>query len=41
MMRTGPVHLVLLDSRLSGHLSGVDLLATLQTVAPEVPVILK
>ncbi len=40
IIRAGPVHLVLLDSRLSGHLSGVDLLATLQTAAPECPVIM-
>jgi PAS domain S-box-containing protein len=39
-IRKGPVHLVLLDNRLPGQMTGIDLLATLRAAAPELPVIM-
>ena len=39
-LRSGPVHLVLLDNRLQGNVTGIDFLTTLRAIAPEVPVIM-
>src|SRR5947209_409970 len=40
ILRSGPVHLILLDNRLPGGISGLNFLSTLRSIAPDVPVIM-
>ena len=40
VIKTDDVSLILLDNRLSGELSGLDLLANLRSVSPDLPVIM-
>ena len=39
-IRSGPIHLILLDNRLPDQTTGFDLLSRLQTIAPDIPVIM-
>ena len=39
-IRSDPVHLILLDNRLPDQTTGIDFLSRLQTIAPEIPVIM-
>src|SRR5436309_868650 len=39
-IRSGPVHLILLDNRLPGEMSGLEFLTTLKALAVDVPVIM-
>lgn len=39
-IRSGPVHVVMLDNRLPGSVTGIEFLPTLRSLAPDVPVIM-
>src|SRR5947199_5171005 len=40
ILRGSAVHLIMLDNRLPGGMSGLDFLGTLRSIAPDVPVIM-